>query len=193
MIRISLWVKSQNKIPDAISVNIMGPDNKINTATYENSGEWEHLTLEMASLGHKKTISLTLSVTNFSTSDVYFDDLQFELFLAKNNKDVPIAMSKRNDPNHFRIVATFPEDGFLIRKENFHRGWIAKIDNREVPILKVNDVFQAIQVPKGKTSIDFEFNSYYPFIFWAHVFLVLFGYVTFFYYLIQKKPLTQRP
>jgi uncharacterized membrane protein YfhO len=81
------------------------------------------------------------------------------------------------DPNHLQIQAEITQDGYLIRKENFHTGWRAKVNNIDTPIIKYADVFQAIKVNKGKTIIDFKFDSLYPVLMWLHIIFVFFRYL----------------
>ncbi|MEN8121931.1 MAG: YfhO family protein [Bacteroidota bacterium] len=45
----------------------------------------------------------------------------------------------------------------LVFLQNYYPGWQATIDNQKQPILKVNNTFMAIKIPKGKHKITFNF------------------------------------
>jgi uncharacterized membrane protein YfhO len=47
----------------------------------------------------------------------------------------------------------------LIRREAFYPGWQARIDGHENPVLRGNDMFQHLDIPKGQHTIVFR---YYP-------------------------------
>jgi uncharacterized membrane protein YfhO len=102
-------------------------------------------------------------------------------------KYIPVKYIQDNNPNHLRLKAFIPQDGYLIRKENFHAGWSAKVNNIETPIEKYADVFQAVKVNKGKIVVDFEFKSLYPLLLWLHIVFAFVGYFLFFRYLIRRS------
>ncbi len=47
----------------------------------------------------------------------------------------------------------------LLRREAFYPGWHARVDGRESTILRGNDLFQHLDIPKGKHTVVFD---YYP-------------------------------
>jgi hypothetical protein len=102
-------------------------------------------------------------------------------------KYIPVKYIQDNNPNHLRLKAFIPQDGYLIRKENFHAGWSAKVNNIETHIEKYADVFQAVKVNKGKIVVDFEFKSLYPLLLWLHIVFAFVGYFLFFRYLIRRS------
>lgn len=89
------------------------------------------------------------------------------------------------DPNHLRIRVKVPEEGYLIRRENFHHGWKARVNGAKVPIVAFENVFQAIRVPKGNHVVEFNFLTLYPLLFWLHVVFTFVGYVFFFFCLFR--------
>ncbi len=58
----------------------------------------------------------------------------------------------------------------LLRREAFYPGWHARVDGRESTILRGNDMFQRLNIPKGKHTVVFD---YYPTGSW----LILAGFV----------------
>lgn len=55
---------------------------------------------------------------------------------------------------YLRLNAESSTGGWLIFSESYDRDWQAKINNFVVPIYRANYVYQAIQVPLGKNSIE---------------------------------------
>lgn len=103
-------------------------------------------------------------------------------------KYIRVKYIQDDNPNHLQLKTFIPQDGYLIRKENFHTGWSAKVNNIETPIEKYAGVFQAVKVNKGQVVVDFEFKSLYPLLLWLHIIFVFVGYFIFFYYLIHRSP-----
>ena len=67
-------------------------------------------------------------------------------------------------PNYLKYETNCFEDGFAVFSEVYYpTGWIAKIDDVEVDILRVNYILRGMEVAKGNHVIEFEFkpNSYY--------------------------------
>jgi len=158
-IRFSIWVKSDNITSDAVQVDIQSNVLKkpIMLESYQNTQNWEQLIVEKTITAQDKSVYLTLNVKNNASSVVYFDHIEIELYdLDKNN--IPVISIQDNNPNHVRLEAVIPQDGYLIRKEHFHSGWRAKVNNIETPIEKYAGAFQAVKVNKGKVVVDFEFK-----------------------------------
>lgn len=105
--------------------------------------------------------------------------------IALEGISVPVHYLQDQNPNHLKIMTEIPEDGFLIRKENFHKGWTAKVNNINTPIIKYGNVFQAIKVKKGLMLIDFKFDSLYTTLMYLHIIFVFIGYFAFFRYFIR--------
>ncbi|EDN71287.1 membrane protein [Beggiatoa sp. PS] len=187
-IRFSIWVKSDNKTPNAVQVDIQSNAIKkpVMLVSYQNSQDWEQLIVEKEITKQDDSVYLTLNVKNNASSIAYFDHIEIDLshFEISN---IPLKYIQDNNPNHLRLEAVIPQDGYLIRKENFHAGWSAKVNNIETPIEKYADVFQAVKVNQGKVVVDFEFKSLYPLLLWLHIVFVFIGYFIFFYYLIRHS------
>ncbi|MEQ6120606.1 hypothetical protein [Reichenbachiella sp. MALMAid0571] len=67
-------------------------------------------------------------------------------------------------PNYLKYETNCFEDGFAVFSEVYYpTGWIAKIDDMEVDILRVNYILRGLEVAKGNHLIEFEFkpDSYY--------------------------------
>ncbi len=63
--------------------------------------------------------------------------------------------------NRVEMDITAKTDAYLLRLENYHKGWTATLDGNEVPILRVYPNFQMVSVPAGNHTLTFEFHSLY--------------------------------
>lgn len=62
-------------------------------------------------------------------------------------------------PNKLVYEATTATDGYAVFSEVYYpEGWIAKIDNNEVTIDRVNYVLRAMKIPAGSHTIEFSFQ-----------------------------------
>lgn len=61
--------------------------------------------------------------------------------------------------NQLTYESVNTNDGLAVFSEVYYpQGWIAKVDGQEVPIVAVDYVLRAIQVPKGKHTLTFTFE-----------------------------------
>ncbi len=68
------------------------------------------------------------------------------------------------EPNDIQYEINSLSTALVVFSEIFYKdGWIAYIDGNEAPIARANFVLRALEVPKGKHKVRFEFkpNSYY--------------------------------
>jgi hypothetical protein len=93
----------------------------------------------------------------------------------------------RSTPNSFMAVINAPTDGFLVRRENYHKGWRAFVDGKETKVYRANYAFQAIRVPSGKHTVVFQFKSIYPILFWFHIAVSAFSWICLNFYLFRCK------
>jgi len=61
-------------------------------------------------------------------------------------------------PGLTRVRFYSEEPRLAVLGSSFHTGWKARIDGRDVPILRANYLFQAAEVPAGLHTITFEFK-----------------------------------
>jgi hypothetical protein len=84
-VRISLWVKSQNKTGNAIQVNIQDFMNAPVVKSYNNSGDWEKLTIVKYIVENVEDIAITCNVNSSSTAPAYLDELTIEIVEVNTN------------------------------------------------------------------------------------------------------------
>ncbi|MDD5069092.1 MAG: hypothetical protein PHV17_00005, partial [Candidatus Omnitrophica bacterium] len=75
-------------------------------------------------------------------------------------------------PNSVEFYINSLNEGILVRRENFHRGWQAFIDGKKTEIFRANHAFSAIHLPAGEHQVRFVFKSVYPVLISIHSFFV---------------------
>ncbi len=65
--------------------------------------------------------------------------------------------------NTIEINTNTKQPGLLFLSDNYYPGWYAYVDNKHSPILRADYSFRAVEVPKGKHTVRFEYkpNSFY--------------------------------
>jgi hypothetical protein len=63
------------------------------------------------------------------------------------------------DLNHLRAEIDAPADGIVVLTEMYHRGWTARVDGAEVPIVPVNGWARGVPVGPGHHVIELEFGA----------------------------------
>ncbi len=126
---------------------------------------------------------------SMQTRSVFFSEKDID-FYGTDNREASGGWTSEysgpnTDPNKLGISIEVPEDGFLVRLENFHPNWHAFIDGKKSRIYRANYAFQAIKIPKGKHEISFRFLTRYPFLFYSHIFCVFLTWVAFNFYLYR--------
>jgi len=87
--------------------------------------------------------------------------------LEKNYENVKIL---KYNPSEILLEYNTNEDGILVLSVNYYPYWKAKLNDKEVKILRANWTFMAVEVPKGKNIVKFYYDMRKFFIslgFWA--------------------------
>ncbi|CAI2716997.1 conserved membrane protein of unknown function [Nitrospina watsonii] len=71
--------------------------------------------------------------------------------------------------NRVTLDINFPQAGYILRMENYHKNWTATLDGEDVPITRVQPNFQTVRVPAGKHVLTFQFESVYPKLVLLHI------------------------
>lgn len=69
-----------------------------------------------------------------------------------------------HNPNTLQYQAEMDQGGLVVFSEiHYPKGWIAKVDGNEVPILRTNYLLRSIEIPAGTHEVEFSFepSSYY--------------------------------
>ncbi len=90
-------------------------------------------------------------------------------------------------PNELILHTELPDARKFIYLQNYHPSWTAKVNGKSVPVVKVSETFMAVDLPKGKSTLEFSFEpknviraSFVSISMWAGVILYLFLTLLFF-------------
>lgn len=61
-------------------------------------------------------------------------------------------------PNELILHTELPDARKFIYLQNFHPSWTAKVNGKSVPVVKVSETFMAVDLPKGKSILEFSFE-----------------------------------
>jgi hypothetical protein len=86
-----------------------------------------------------------------------------ELIVKQGEMDAAESASfKRIDCNHIEVSTNTNKPAFLVLSENYYPGWHAEIEHEgihsEAQISRANYLFQAVDVPRGKSIVRFTFR-----------------------------------
>lgn len=106
------------------------------------------------------------TITNAETTR--FDPAK-ETLLEKSNNELRTAspgkdLSKQdikwldNSANRLELEVSSSMPGLLVLTDHFYPGWIAKLDSKNVPILRANGLLRGVFVPEGKHVIEFAYE-----------------------------------
>ena len=77
--------------------------------------------------------------------------------IIEANKEIGVNINKY-DNGYIKIIASIPQEAWLVFNEQNLPGWRATIDGKEVKIYTANYVFQAVLVPAGQHEIIFDYR-----------------------------------
>ncbi|MEQ1670022.1 MAG: hypothetical protein ABL893_04105, partial [Hyphomicrobium sp.] len=60
---------------------------------------------------------------------------------------------------HVTLEADSPDGGFVVLNDIWQPWWFAAIDGADVPMLRANVLFRAVEVPAGRHTITFTFDA----------------------------------
>ena len=94
-------------------------------------------------------------------------------------------------PNYIKYKSNNQNSSFAVFSENYYKnGWIATIDGKQVPIMRVDYVLRGLKIPAGKHEIVFKFEPQVVktgSIIALISFAIMIGLTGFFVYLRKKK------
>ena len=63
-----------------------------------------------------------------------------------------------DEPEHVVLDIDAPERGFLFLADQFFPGWAATVNGEPAPILIGNHTFRLVEVPRGRTTVEFRYR-----------------------------------
>ena len=63
----------------------------------------------------------------------------------------------QNDPERVVLTVDAPQRGFLVLADQWFPGWRATVGGTSVPILRANYAFRLVEVPAGRSTIEFRY------------------------------------
>ena len=76
-----------------------------------------------------------------------------------NREDDPTVEILLFTRNGYRLLVEAPRAGLLYCSGSFFRGWTAHVNEQRSEILRANYAFRAVEVPQGRSIVEF---SYWP-------------------------------
>lgn len=61
-------------------------------------------------------------------------------------------------PNEIKVNVELPEASNFVYLQNYYPSWQAKVNGKVVPIQRVSETFMSVPIPKGKSTVEFNFE-----------------------------------
>lgn len=68
-----------------------------------------------------------------------------------------LARFEVDDPEHLVIEVDASARGFLVLADQYFPGWRAQVNGTEMPIMRANYLFRAVEVPAGKSRVELRY------------------------------------
>lgn len=104
---------------------------------------------------------------------------------SEKNKAFISFEDQRKNPNQLDIFVTTSKKGFLVRSENFNKGWKAYVDGERTKIYRADYAFFAVPIEEGKHKISFVFQTPYQILVYLHITLIILAWFGFNLYLAR--------
>jgi hypothetical protein len=62
------------------------------------------------------------------------------------------------EPDRVVVNTRASRPALMVLSDNYYKGWVAKVDGREVPIYRTNHTFRGVVVPAGAHRVEFTFH-----------------------------------
>lgn len=101
------------------------------------------------------------SLTGFNPAKtLVVDQTKFKLSNTRLDSTNSVISLVKYEPNYLKYEYTAEKPGIVVFSEIYYpEGWTSKIDGKEAPHFRGNYVLRAMEVPQGKHTIEFSFES----------------------------------
>jgi hypothetical protein len=105
----------------------------------------------------------TITPEEFARFQIVQDDPQLAQKLGLNTVAPAEAEGStpqmlEQSPTHYRMKLARKNPGWLVISQARYPGWKARIGGKEVPLLRANYAFDAIELPAGESEIEFSYE-----------------------------------
>ncbi|MDO8659106.1 MAG: YfhO family protein [Candidatus Parcubacteria bacterium] len=127
---------------------------------YQNNSVIPHAFLvgEYRVIKDKKQILKTIFSDEFNPrKEIVLED---DPKIIKTNGDVGEAKIINYQPSNIDISVESKNNVLLFLAENYDKGWKASVDGKNVPILRANYTFRAVEISNGKHNVKFWYDPW---------------------------------
>jgi len=68
-----------------------------------------------------------------------------------------LVMASTWENERVRLITESSEPALLVLLDRWYPGWQATVNGVEVPVLRANGVFRAVEIPRGRADVEFRF------------------------------------
>ncbi len=80
---------------------------------------------------------------------------------AANRTDVNASVKiVKYEPERIELMTQSDEDAYLVLSDSYYPGWKAKVDGVDVPIVRADVLFRAVEVPRGQHKVEFVYDPW---------------------------------
>jgi hypothetical protein len=100
-----------------------------------------------------------LTQSGFDGSKIVFLPPETKVFVSATNFSRAKILNAKFDTRTVDIDADADASSLVVIAQTYYHHWSAKVDGVEVPLLRANVAFQAVQIPAGKHQIHLAYND----------------------------------
>ncbi|GAA4848499.1 YfhO family protein [Algivirga pacifica] len=145
--------------------------NMLNTKYIKFGDKAEQVLVNPEALGNAWFVNNVITVNTADDEMTYLGQIdpentaiintdQFELSKEDYAADSTATATLQSfDNRHIEYQTSSTKDGLVVFSEVYYpKGWVAKIDGKEVDVLRANYILRALEVPAGTHTITFDFE-----------------------------------
>ena len=91
------------------------------------------------------------------TKSTFPETLAEESAHSRSTEKTAVAIT-HYEPNNIKLISDSADNSYLLLSELLYPGWRAKVDGKNVPILRADYLLRAIPLPPGQHKIEFSYK-----------------------------------